>query len=240
MRLFACLIVAPQRGYDEPAILSYAISSFCPTSADGLQGTIFRSGLTLRPRYRHVLRPIDEPGRRPLSGPHLLQKPAKRPLGCEAHGSIRIQEGEPTPISILFSHDFFRFLSNLRDGFDTGCSRFHLRHSRCREPFLIGRLGVAGDLAQAGVTRNRHDLVLSASGFREPTGRRLAESVCRKVAQVRHVALLAEPVAKAGSGEWLAELGCQERHLPGYALSDDRLQIGVHGDSRRAEERFEG
>src|SRR6516225_6841508 len=37
MRLFACLIVAPQRGYDEPAILSYAIISFCPTSADGLQ-----------------------------------------------------------------------------------------------------------------------------------------------------------------------------------------------------------
>jgi hypothetical protein len=25
--------------YDEPAILSYAISSFCPTSADGLHGT---------------------------------------------------------------------------------------------------------------------------------------------------------------------------------------------------------
>src|SRR5262249_31698630 len=37
MHLLACLIVAPQRGYDEPAILSYAISSFCPTSADGLQ-----------------------------------------------------------------------------------------------------------------------------------------------------------------------------------------------------------
>src|SRR6516165_7438159 len=37
MRLLACLIVAPQRGYDEPAILSYAISSFCPTSAGGLQ-----------------------------------------------------------------------------------------------------------------------------------------------------------------------------------------------------------
>ena len=36
MRLLACLIVAPQRGYVEPAILSYAISSFCPTSADGL------------------------------------------------------------------------------------------------------------------------------------------------------------------------------------------------------------
>src|SRR5215831_18899297 len=38
MRLLACLIVAPQRGYDEPAILPYAISSICPTSADGLHG----------------------------------------------------------------------------------------------------------------------------------------------------------------------------------------------------------
>ena len=32
----ACLIVAPRWGYDEPKILSYAISPFCPTSADGL------------------------------------------------------------------------------------------------------------------------------------------------------------------------------------------------------------
>src|SRR5262249_34978217 len=40
MRLLACLIVAPQRDYDEPAILSYAISSFCPTSADGLQDVL--------------------------------------------------------------------------------------------------------------------------------------------------------------------------------------------------------
>jgi Transcriptional regulatory protein, C terminal len=38
-RLPACLIVAPQRGYDEPGILSYAISSFYPTSADGLHGS---------------------------------------------------------------------------------------------------------------------------------------------------------------------------------------------------------
>src|ERR1700733_12948229 len=36
-RLLACLIVAPQRGYDEPEILSNAISLFCPTGADGLQ-----------------------------------------------------------------------------------------------------------------------------------------------------------------------------------------------------------
>src|SRR6516165_12295570 len=47
MRLLACLIVAPQRGYDEPAILSYAISSFCPTSADGLQPQKDHSGSVL-------------------------------------------------------------------------------------------------------------------------------------------------------------------------------------------------
>src|SRR6476646_1394858 len=35
--LLACLIVAPRWGYDEPKILSYAISPFFPTSADGLQ-----------------------------------------------------------------------------------------------------------------------------------------------------------------------------------------------------------
>ena len=31
--------MAPQQGYDEPGILSYAIRPFCPTSADGLQST---------------------------------------------------------------------------------------------------------------------------------------------------------------------------------------------------------
>ena len=35
-RLSNATFLPPQRGYDEPAILSYAISSFCPTSADGL------------------------------------------------------------------------------------------------------------------------------------------------------------------------------------------------------------
>jgi putative transposase len=34
--LLACLIVAPQQGYDESGILSYPISLFCPTGADGL------------------------------------------------------------------------------------------------------------------------------------------------------------------------------------------------------------
>ena len=36
-RSLARLIVAPHQDYDEPEILSYAISPFCPTSADGLQ-----------------------------------------------------------------------------------------------------------------------------------------------------------------------------------------------------------
>jgi hypothetical protein len=40
MGLLACLIVAPQQGYDEPGIVSYAIRPFCPTSADGLQSIV--------------------------------------------------------------------------------------------------------------------------------------------------------------------------------------------------------
>src|SRR5215472_6747380 len=63
MRLLACLIVAPQRGYDEPAILSYAISSFCPTSADGLQ---FRG---------------PDPGGRALVGPI---QPRTRPFAAQS------------------------------------------------------------------------------------------------------------------------------------------------------------
>src|SRR5215831_14066472 len=57
MRLLACLIVAPQRGYDEPAILSYAISSFCPTSADGLHGALASWDLDfLLPYATHLVR----------------------------------------------------------------------------------------------------------------------------------------------------------------------------------------
>ena len=58
MRLFACLIVAPQRGYDEPAILSYAISSFCPTSAEGLQFALWPAEVChMRNVSAHVLVP---------------------------------------------------------------------------------------------------------------------------------------------------------------------------------------
>jgi hypothetical protein len=37
--LFACLVVAPHQGYDEPGLLSHAITSFYPTSVDGLQSS---------------------------------------------------------------------------------------------------------------------------------------------------------------------------------------------------------
>ena len=52
--LFSALRYAPSRlshrcsltGYDEPAILSDAISSFCPTSADGLQCRLYKEGIS--------------------------------------------------------------------------------------------------------------------------------------------------------------------------------------------------
>jgi hypothetical protein len=39
---------AIDRGYDDPGILSYAISSFCPTSADGLHPQAYLAGLGLQ------------------------------------------------------------------------------------------------------------------------------------------------------------------------------------------------
>src|SRR5262249_30705470 len=60
-RLFSALRYALVRfshrcssaGYDEPAILSYAITSFCPTSADGLQPYPF----TPSPTFAHSSEP---------------------------------------------------------------------------------------------------------------------------------------------------------------------------------------
>src|SRR5262245_29616473 len=78
MRLLACLIVAPQRGYDEPAILSYAISSFCPTSADGLH-----------PRHIVWLCWSIPPMHRELSPPQETQKRLDAPCNYKSKSSTQ-------------------------------------------------------------------------------------------------------------------------------------------------------
>src|SRR5262249_9671039 len=124
----------------------------------------------------------------------------------------------------------FRISVKLRGRFDSKCSRFDLFHCRRREPLLIGRLGVAGDLTQTGVPGDRRDLMRGAACFGEPPSSGFAKPMRRAMAKVCPVALLAEPVAEAGVSEGLAELRHEERHLPGRAYGDDRLQIGVHRD----------
>src|SRR5262249_10860911 len=61
-----------------------------------------------------------------------------------------------------FSRDFALFVK-LRGRFDTRCSRFHLLDRRCGELLLVDRFGVAGDLAQAGVTGDGRNLVRGAA-----------------------------------------------------------------------------
>ncbi len=105
--LLACLIVAPRKGCDEPKILSYAISPFCPTSADGLHLLMIwaASGNERRRIFeKHIYpglgtRQIDEIGRPDVV--RLLDKvedrhgPARRRryrpgLACDARrGAIR-------------------------------------------------------------------------------------------------------------------------------------------------------
>src|SRR5262245_37937779 len=77
-------------GYDEPAILSYAISSFCPTSADGLQGPtcqidwlFARRGASsgVAPRLNHT---ADSASR--IGGPHSITSSAR---AMTAGGTVR-------------------------------------------------------------------------------------------------------------------------------------------------------
>jgi len=67
------------------------------------------------------------------------------------------------------------------------------RHRVARQPRLIGGGGVANKFFQRSVSADRHDLVAAASGFREPSARRLAQPV--RLAALRQSGGVA-PVAK--------------------------------------------
>src|SRR5436190_23599041 len=91
MRLLACLIVAPQRGYDEPATLSYAISSFCPTSADGLQlrgkGKFCRCGASMNGDHPAAIRALHDLCVGIVSERLGAQSPSRRSPSLETTGS---------------------------------------------------------------------------------------------------------------------------------------------------------
>jgi hypothetical protein len=53
----------------------------------------------------------------------------------------------------------------------------HLCHCRLREPYLIGRFGVAKKLFRCRVAADGHDLFFRASGLGEPSACRLAQPV---------------------------------------------------------------
>jgi hypothetical protein len=95
MRLLACLIVAPQRGYDEPAILSYAISSFCPTSADGLHSRNFHkfgSGLWVRAgTVVACCRLLFQVA--PVRNREELRATTESPKSCDLYGAIGVKAG---------------------------------------------------------------------------------------------------------------------------------------------------
>jgi hypothetical protein len=79
MRLLACLIVAPQRGYYEPAILSYAISSFCPTSADGFLTCKGSRMVTLKERPKSRL-----DAQRVAAGEPMRETPGQGPASMKS------------------------------------------------------------------------------------------------------------------------------------------------------------
>src|SRR5262249_37815446 len=110
----------------------------------------------------------------------------------------------------LISQEIALFVK-LRGRFDTRCSGFHLLHRRRGELFLVDRLGVAGDLAQAGVPGDRPDLMFGAARLSKSARRSLAQPVRTAMLQSGAIALLAEPVAESCCREWLPELRREER-----------------------------
>src|SRR5262249_54229334 len=128
-----------------------------------------------------------------------------------------------------FSRDFALFVK-LRGRFDTRCSRFHLLDRRCGELLLVDRFGVAGDLAQAGVTGDGRNLVRGAACLSQPASGGLAEPVCAAAVQAGGSALVAEPIAKAGSAVGLALICDEKGQVVGSRLGDDRGERRVHWD----------
>jgi hypothetical protein len=144
---------------------------------------------------------------------------------------VGIRPGEPSPNSNFDLSWFSPFSVKPRDGFDTGCSRFHLLHGRRREALPINCAGVADNLFETGVSGDRRDLVRRATCLRQADRCCLAQAMERAVVKVRYVALLAEPVAETGNGERLAELRDQKCQVTARSGINDRAQRGVNGNS---------
>src|SRR5215471_20979789 len=90
----------------------------------------------------------------------------------------------------------------------------HLCHCRLREPYLIGRFGVAKKLFRCRVAADRGDLFFRASGLGEPSACRLAQPVrLAALRQTRSVAPIAESFAEMIRAVWLAGRGDQERQV---------------------------
>src|SRR6516225_150798 len=94
----------------------------------------------------------------------------------------------------------------------------------------VDRFGVAGDLAQAGVTGDGRNLVRGAACLSQPASGGLAEPVCAAAVQADGSALVAEPIAKAGRAVGLALICDEKGQVVGSRLGDDRGERRMHWD----------
>ena len=108
------------------------------------------------------------------------------------------------------------------------------RHRIAGEPRLISGGGVADKLFHRHVPADRHDFVAAASGFRQPTTRRLAQPV--RLAALRQsggVAPVSKLLAECVAAVRLAGRGDQERQMLARRGVEHRLQVRMHRDRQR-------
>src|SRR5262249_30712665 len=82
------------------------------------------------------------------------------------------------------------------------------------------------------MTGNRRDFVRRASSFRKPDRRSFAQPMKGTMVKVRHVALFAEPIAKARRSEWLVKLSDKKRQMPARCRLDCPAKICMHWNSQ--------
>src|SRR5262249_20282605 len=142
----------------EPATCGLEIRCCYPTELRGRAASFYSKIAVIRQRRNGRLLPD-----RPRIG-GIGRAPAMLGLfSIRSFRSVRNWRSYALPNSQFdFSRDFAPFVK-LRGRFDTRCFRFHLLDRRCGELLLVDRFGVAGDLAQAGVTGDGRNLVRGAA-----------------------------------------------------------------------------
>ena len=125
--------------------------------------------------------------------------------------------------------DFFGLFGKLSERFANRCSGFG--HGRLSKPALVHRLGVAHELAKAGMPGDCRNLVCRAASLGQASGCGLSQSVRRAMRKPRPVTFAPEPMGEGRSRERTADCRRQERQMTARRCGNNGHKLRMHRDS---------